>query len=238
MINSIYSGASALNVLAQQHEIASQNLANVNTPGHRRFVLSVEGFNLHDGAKQSGVGPEKGDLAIDFSIGPPNHTGRQLDVSLASEGFFVLENGNQERTYTRDGRFFRQPESGLLINNQGLTVLGESGPIKIDSSVPNHQIQIREDGQITADGRELGKLLVAGFEDNQDLIPVGQTHFKAPSQLQELTIDPIVVQGSLEMSNANPVKELVGLIVGSRQYEAVQKATKSISDSLREHIRN
>ncbi len=46
-----------------------------------------------------------------------------------------------------------------------------------------------------------------------------------------------VTQFRHELSNVQPVSELVALIVNNRQYEAVQKATRAISDSLREYIR-
>ena len=49
---------------------------------------------------------------------------------------------------------------------------------------------------------------------------------------------PNVVQGFLEASNVEPIKELVGLINTQRAYEAFQKVIRSFQDSYSSSIRN
>ena len=124
-----------------------------------------------------------------------------------------------------------------LINSQGMVLQGENGPIEIESSIGTSEIRVNGIGEVRAGDRELGKLLVVDFADKQKLEPFGQAHFLVGKAGDEQPITPSIAQGKLEMSNTNPVKELISLIVGSRQYESIQKASKSISDALREHIR-
>ena len=40
MLNGLYNGASALDMLARQQETIAANIAHLNTPGYRRAVLS------------------------------------------------------------------------------------------------------------------------------------------------------------------------------------------------------
>jgi flagellar basal body rod protein FlgG len=237
MIRGLYNGAAALDVIAKQQELISSNLANINTSGHRVAQFAVnqrenpQGENLLNER-----GPEAVTLHTDFKNGRLHRTDRPLDVSLVGDGFFSFESPTGP-VYSRGGQFYRSPDSGNLVNGEGLTVLGESGPISIPQDVGDREIFIDNDGTISANGQELGKLSVVAFENNQSLTPVSQSIFKAGPNSQEIQSTAVVSQFNQEYSNGNPVTEMIAMIVGMRQYEAVQKASTTISESLREHIR-
>ena len=99
--------------LAQQHrfENISTNLANVNTNGFKKSVISFDkALSLNN---QS---------STDFSKGAVVHTGNKLDLALGGAGFFKVATPEGTR-YTRDGAFTLD-QDGKLITVHGYQVLG------------------------------------------------------------------------------------------------------------------
>lgn len=250
MIRGIYNGAAALNVIAQQQELISSNLANLNTGGHRRAQLAHKErenpTNVYGGLQHSAasnattrmdlLGPGATTRKFDFTNGRLHHTGRPLDVSLVGDGFFVLENSTGD-VYTRSGNFYRNPETDSLVNGDGIPVKGENGPINIPKDVGDSEIYIANDGTISAGEQTLGKLAIVSFANNDDLLPVSQSGFQAGPNIETVPSEAKTQQYYQELSNSSPVTELIALIAGTRQYEAVQKISTAISEALREHIR-
>lgn len=238
MIDGLYSGASALDTLAKQQEIISSNLMHANSSGHRRIQAGVkQRFELENIDANIDLGPEIETYQTDFQPGRQLQTGRPLDVAVSGDGFFVFEDGATE-LLSRNGRLFRNPESNLLVNEEGFPIQGESGPISIDSNIADQDLTIAPDGTIAAGGNALGRIRTVAFEDNNTLIPVGVSAFTASSRSVESDRNVELSQYRHELSNVQPVAELVAMIVNNRQYEAVQKATRALSDSLREYIRD
>ncbi len=237
MINGLYSGAAALETLAKQQEMISSNLMHVNSSGHRRTQAGVkQRFEEQNIDTSIDLGPEIGTLQRSFEQGRHVDTGRPLDVAISGDGFLVFDVEGTDH-YSRNGRLFRHPETNLLINEEGYPIQGEAGPITIDLSIADRDIAIASDGTVSAQGVELGRLKTAAFTDNQSLIPVGIASFITGENSVESEKSVQLSQFNHELSNVQPVTELIALIDNSRQYEAVQKATRAISDSLQEYIR-
>ncbi|NND99003.1 MAG: flagellar hook basal-body protein [Pirellulaceae bacterium] len=237
MINGLYSGAAAIDILAKQQEVISSNLMHANTSGHRRLQAGVnQRFDLENRDANIDLGPEIENYTSDFTPGRQAQTGRPLDVAIGGDGFFVFDNEGKD-FLTRNGRLFRDPESNLLINEEGFPLQGDSGPITIDPSIGDQEITIAPDGTISASGNALGKIKTLSFEDNQTLTPVGVAGF-VPGKDSVVSDQAVqVTQFQHELSNVQPVSELIALIINNRQHEAVEKATRAISESLREYIR-
>ncbi len=237
MIDGIYSGAAALDTLARQQELIASNLMHANSSAHRRIQAGVkQRFEVDHLDVNLDLGPEIETYKTDFTPGRQVHTGRPLDVSIAGDGFLIFDNDGQEYL-ARNGRLYRDPDSNLLVSEEGFPIQGESGPITIQSNIADQDLTIASDGTISANGNVLGKIKTVAFQDNQTLIPVGIAEFLPGKNSVESDRTVEVMQFRHELSNVQPVAELVALIVNTRQYEAVQKATRAISDSLREHIR-
>ena len=238
MINGLYSGAAALNVLARKQEAISSNLAHLNTGGHRRIEFGTRQISLASNKRRGaaqGYGPEIARQKTDFTQGRTQITGRPLDFALNGDAFFVLQHQGQE-LLTRNGRFFRSAETGQLVNADGITVSGDAGPIVVDEGISDNEITVTPDGTISANGENIGKLRLVAFANNQDLQAISQTQFRATRNSPTKEVDATVSQNALEMSNASPVSELMALIINSRQYEAVQKATRTLSETIHAHI--
>lgn len=91
-------------------EAVSNNLANVDTTGYKKDVVS---FDLKF----------KAQLNKDFSQGDVTQTGNPFDVALAGPGFFKVETVDGIQ-YTRNGNFALNSE-GVLVDLAGNPVLGQ-----------------------------------------------------------------------------------------------------------------
>ena len=238
MLNGLYSGAAAMQTLAKHQEVISSNLMHANSSGHRRMQPAIrQRFEVDSPQTTQDLGPEVEKFTTDFSPGRRVPTERPLDIAIEGDGFFAFQNG-AEQYLTRNGRLFRDPNSNLLVNEDGLAISGMGGPIAIDPDVGDTQISIASDGTVSAAGREVGQIRAVTFEDNSKLVPVGALGFRAGPDAVESNAAARITQYSHELSNVQPVSELISLIVNTRQNEAIQKATRTLSESLREYIRS
>ncbi len=239
MLRGFENGASAMNVIARQQEMISGNLANLQTNGHRRAVMSFQQRMADSTTASEGyadLGTQVAVESIDFSQGNVQNTERSLDVALFGDGFFAVQGPENQTWFTRGGSFQRSG-AGELQTPEGFPVLGTGGPIVIPPGISEREITISPEGLISAQGQELGTLRIVSFADNRQLIPQGQSFFEAPANLAETQSSATLMQGSRELSNGHPVTELVGLIVNSRLYEAAQRSIRTLSDAIQQHYR-
>ena len=140
MIRSMYSGVSGMRNNQTKMDVIGNNIANVSTTafksGRVRFqdmfsqtISSAQGPTAtgRGGVNPQQIGQGVTIAAIDtlFESGSLQPTGRDLDLAIEGEGFFIV---SEDRTglvqrYTRDGAFFKDTE-GNLTTSSGLRVLG------------------------------------------------------------------------------------------------------------------
>ncbi len=232
MLRGLYSGATALQYQERQHQITASNLAHLNTVGHRRSVFSVgENTNGPDGAEDrpGAVAASHTDF---LSEGRMQRTDRKLDLAIRGKGFFQFQ-GGEGTIYSKNGVLFRNPD-GQLQNRDGLPLLGENGPVVIPPNIAESQIVIAEDGAISANGNSIDKLAIVEFDDPNLLAGESQTDFLIGTAVAKPAGESAIEQGSRELSNAQPVTELINLIVSARHFEAAQRAIRAISDSIQQ----
>ena len=245
MISGLYSAATGMDAASVRHEVSAENLAHAHLPGYRRRRVQQSTFNQllnqHKGtaagyAKTNGasVGVEGNrNLTIDFSHGPQKHTGRNLDVALDGDGFFAVE-GPDGPLYTRSGSFFVSSE-GQLVTIDGLRVSGANGEIQIPPNTSSEQIVVSRDGELSVDGVPFGQLQIVDIPETSDLVIAGNSLFRSTGAAPEPS-DASVYSGQLEMANVHHMEELVNIMVASRQYEASQRAMRTIEQSVGRHI--
>lgn len=218
-------------------EVVANNLANASTTGFKAeidFQQLVEGKNRLLLAEQpagqvsTAQDPESSVLGvvsgttIKMMPGVFRQTGRSLDVALAGEGFLVVQTARGQR-YTRAGNLTRN-QDGQLVTQDGSLVVGEAGPI----TLPAGEITIGEDGTLSVQGKNVGRLKVARFSHpGTELVPEGGTFFAtregvAPQEDNQTRFR----QGVLEMSNVDPMQEMVTLIQLQREFESLQRGLK------------
>lgn len=237
MLRGIYSAASGMLVESMRTDVMSNNLANVDTAGFKRQAAHVRSFpetlisRMHSGERTPigtlGTGAVVDGSHSSFSAGRLHPTGNSLDAALFGHGFFVIETPEGTR-YTRDGRFILN-ETGFLSTLDGHRVLGENGPILIGDG----DVQIDSRGVLTTDDQVVNRFLIVEFPDREGLVRQGANLFEATEEAGDpFRFNTTVLQGTLEESNVNVIREMVGMITLQRAYEANQKVIQAFDETL------
>ncbi len=247
----------ATGMMAQQMniDVISQNLANQTTSGYKAqraefqdlIYQSLErvgtnssnvGTVLPTGV-QVGLGVKTGAIYRDTEQGTLKQTSGPLDWALQGKGYFQVEMPDGEIAYTRAGAFKLSPD-GEIVTMDGFV-------IQPAITVPEDAISITVsefgDVQVTLDGQvdplQLGQLEIASFINPPGLDAIGNNLFleSAASGVPILGIAGeegigSILQGFLENSNVDPVKEITNLIVAQRSYEMNSKVITASDEML------
>ena len=226
MSSGIYSTLSGSLARMQALENITNNMANTNTVGFKRDELAFESFLSGTGQTRTSKGLNFTRLQktfTDFTPGNTKHTGNRLDLAIEGEGFFKVRRGN-DFLYTRAGNFHLDAD-GTLVTESGLTVAGTSGqPL----TIPDQEFSIDEEGRILVAEGEVGRIGIFTIDNPDELTKEGDCLFKLPSGQQDRTAENVkVLQGYLETSNVNILKEMVLMMETLRAFEAHQKMMKA-----------
>ncbi len=246
MVRGLYTSASGMINEQQKLDMISNNLANANTTGFKRDIYTSVPFKdmlikrINDksgntifppGIGNLNAGVSVSEIYTDFTQSGFQKTDSNLDCAIGGSGFFVVQgtgtNGNS-KFYTRDGNFGLDKD-GFLITKVGNKVMGQNGPIKLNL---NASVNISSDGTITQNGSVVDKLNLVTFTDTRQLRKSGDNLYTATAQAQNTAFQGEIVQGALEDSNVNTIKEMVAMINAMRNFESNQKALKSTDDLL------
>ncbi|MFQ5498446.1 MAG: flagellar hook-basal body protein [Candidatus Zixiibacteriota bacterium] len=231
MIKGIYTSASGMIPRIKKQEISANNLANVSTPGFKRDTIFTRELTR---AQQKQI-PRKSDwqqpmvdeVFTDYDAGVFQKTGNPLDLAIEGDGFFPLRTSDGGTALTRSGSFTINPEGLLAFGD--MPVLGEGGEIEIGSG----QVSIAETGEVEVDGSIVGRIVPQTIADLSDLEKIGGSLFAVPEDAEMIAVDKSsILQGFVESSNVNVVREMIDMIVAFRTYEANSKAIQSQDESL------
>lgn len=121
---------SALNADSTAIDVVGNNLANLNTTGFKASTvdfssLMAEQLGTGSGNGQVGLGVGQVAAVQDFSQGSITTvtTGGSLDAAIQGNGFFVVNDSNNNQLYTRDGSFQLNAD-GVLQTATGQNVQG------------------------------------------------------------------------------------------------------------------
>ncbi len=191
-----------------------------------------------------GTGVEVNEIYTRFTQGAVKKTDRDSDLALNGEGFFVLQT-NRGARLSRNGAFMLNKD-GHLVNHQGFPLLGEKGVIQVN----RYNYIVKENGEvwINADigndpanyhGKDmnewknpvlLDKLQIRTVDYPRHLEKEGDSFYNTTPESGDMRPfvnkenPPEILQGFLETSNVNVVREMVDMIELQRQYEANQKS--------------
>ncbi len=156
MLRSMYSGVSGLKAHQTKMDVIGNNIANVNTYGFKssrttfsevyyQTVRSASGATTNQGgmnANQIGYGVNVATIDVQHTRSGFQMTDNGMDVAIAGEGFFQVQDGDGNVFFTRAG-MIRIDASGNLVDQNGNFVLGVSGnPLGKDPSANKIQIQV------------------------------------------------------------------------------------------------
>lgn len=257
MISALGAAASGMEAQMAQVESISNNLANVNTNGFKKSrvefqdllyeTLQEPGANTSAQTQspiglQRGMGVKVAGTQINFETGSPTQTGRDLDMMVRGDGFFVVQLPSGEFAYRRDGAFYKSA--------QGRIETIDGYPIQPEIVIPDgaKSLQISEDGTVavanpTEEKVVIGQMQLATFVNNGGLKSMGKNLFVAtPASGQPIMSIPsqgttgAVMQRFLETSNVDIVREMTDMIAAQRGFEMNSKVIQTVDQMLQHTV--
>lgn len=232
----------AARVLEHQ-AMLTNNMANAGTTGfraqlaaYRAVPVTGAGQSASQATRTSTVSTTANSL---FTAGPIQSTGRDLDVAIAGDGWFVVQTGEGE-AYTRAGNF-RCNVNGQLVTAAGRLVLstgdqpidlGDSEKISVDR---NGGINAIPKGGSARDIQRIAQIKLA-LPEPASLVRGADGLFRAVSaegkpQRAEANTGVQVMGGALEGSNASATDNMVKLIASARHFEMQMKVVSDAAQN-------
>jgi flagellar basal-body rod protein FlgG len=258
----MHAAATGMKALDTKLNVVANNLANINTVGFKGSRTNFEDLmyqvRREPGSRdfedrpmphgiQVGLGVAVSGTQLNFEPGPIDPSTRKLDFAIQGEGFFQVlttYNGQQLNAYTRAGNFVRNANGELVLANSIGSIL--EPPITIPENVPEDGIVISNDGrvQVRQEGSgqlvEVGQIEMARFVNPEGLKAIGKNlYVETDASGTPLSGNPMqeglgeILQGMLENSNVEPVRELVDLIMTQRGFELNSQSIQSADEALR-----
>ncbi|HWM69339.1 MAG TPA: flagellar hook-basal body complex protein [Steroidobacteraceae bacterium] len=239
MFDALYIGATGMRAQQSQIDAVANNVANLNTVGFRRSVVSFEEATA--AMTPTSVDPmlaavrasltERGAGALAHTTsstvgGALNQTGEPLNIAIDGSGYLEVIRADGTPAYTRNG--------ALEVNADGELAAADGTPLAGSMRLPPdmQSLQISADGQVlaTVAGQsqpvQVGKLELVSFANPAALQAVGNNQFVATADSGEArTGTPgeqglgSIKQGFLEASNVQLVEELTSMMLAQRGFE-------------------
>lgn len=258
MITALNTAASGMEAQMAQMDSISNNLANANTTGYKKErtqfqdllyeTLQEPGANT-SATTQSPVGIQRG-MGVkvsgsqrNFEMGDPKQTQRDLDMMIRGDGFFMVQLPDGQTAYRRDGTFYRSA-TGRVETIDGY-------PMQPEITIPQNatRLEIADDGVVSAytsqtERAQIGQVQLATFINNGGLKAMGknlylQTDGSGPANITTpgKNTSGYVMQGYVESSNVDVMREMTDMISAQRTFELNSKVIQTV-DQLLQHTTN
>lgn len=231
----IYTAASGAKHILEQQATTSNNLANVSTTGFRAQIDTFRAVPVQSEGLPTRTFVVDNTVGADFSQGPLQITGRDLDVAIKGRGWFAVQLPDGTEAYTRNGALQMSP-NGVLQTAGGLTFQGEGGPISIP---PDVKVSIGVDGTVSTiatttppgPSTVLGRLKLVNPQES-DLVRGDDGLFRMKDGTAA-PADPFiaVAHGTLEGSNVSAVDSMVTMINLARSFETQMSLLKNAENN-------
>lgn len=246
----------ATGMLAQQMnvDVISNNIANMTTTGFKRQRIEFQDL-MYQNLTRPGTSSSDADTTVPSGLqlglgvkpaatyrihtqGTVQITDSELDMAIDGLGYFQIELPDGGEAYTRAG--------SMQINQDGQVVTTEGYMLEPGITIPDDaiNIEINRDGEVFVsfrdrpDSQSLGQIELVNFINPAGLEAAGDNLFLET----EASGDPVVgnpgednfgtiIQGALEQSNVDVVKEITNMITAQRAYE-MNSQVISTSDEM------
>lgn len=219
----IYTAMTGAKHILEKQANTSHNLANATTTGFRAQLDSFRAVPVISEGLPTRAFVVDSTVGADFSAGPLQQTGRDLDVAVQGKGWLALQLDDGSEAYTRNGSL-KLSENGVLQTHDGVNVMGDGGPISIP---PDVSVTIAKDGTVSsiATGTKPGASTVLGriklVNPPEENITRGDDGLFRLRDGNPADADGgvTVAGGALEGSNVNVVDAMVNMISLARQFD-------------------
>lgn len=219
----------------------SNNLANLETPGYKKKKVSVSTFGKMMINRVDTQKTEIGDMSLItvadktntiHTEGVLSNTNRSLDFAIKGDGFFAVQ-GENGTVYTRNGSFNVDKDGYLTLKDAG-RVLGSNGPIKVGTD----QLAADEQGNLTVNGKNVGRIAVYNFADYNTLRASGEGMFSSNGGAPALIQNPSILWKMVEGSNVNAAEEMTSALSAQRNLQNCSQALKMYDQVLTNSVTN
>jgi flagellar basal-body rod protein FlgF len=223
-----YVALSGMRTRVDQLDRLAADIANASTAGYKseRTTDAEANRPRFDALLQTAIDVKPGGRRLNTAAGALNGTGRDLDVAIEGNGFFVVDSPAGPR-YTRNGNFSRSPE-GALVTAEGMPVMGADGPIKLGPG----KVHIDADGTIRTGETVAGRLAIVQFDDPSALVRESGATLRADGASARPAANAVIRPGSLEQSNVSVVERVAELTNVTRTFQALQKAVSVLMNDV------
>jgi flagellar basal-body rod protein FlgF len=229
MDNSIYIMLSRQTALFRKMDSTAHNIANVNTTGYQAEKNMFVDYLVDDGNRRKMAFTRDKASYLDTREGPMQSTGNMFDLAISGDGYFTVQEGANRR-YTRAGNFTLDSQ-GYIVTPTGAFLLDDGGQrIQVEQDV--RDLQVGENGSLSAAGQDIGTLGIAEFPNPQVLEHESGALFRATAQ-PLAPVNSRVLQGVLEKSNVEPVTTLVEMTQINRATTSTAKFIEVMYDLQR-----
>jgi len=257
MLRGLWSAASGMAAQQLTIDVIANNLANVNTAGFKKSridfqdlmyqTISEAGATTEDGGQipvgiQVGMGSMPVGVHKVFEQGDFQETKSELDLAIEGNGFFKVIS-NEEELYSRSGNFKLDADRNIVTAN--------GDKLDPEMTIPENTVSISIDGNgivtvfdIEGTGAAIGAIELYTFPNPAGLFSQGHNLYRATDGSGEAVsgtpgLDGVgtLIQGFLEISNVDVVKEMVSMIMAQRAYEINSKTIKT-ADNMMQIVNN
>ena len=277
MLRSMASAITGLKDHQLYMDVVGNNIANVNTVGYKSSRINFKDamsqtFGIGsapmagaagDPSLQGGTNPVQ--LGLGVTVGAIDNvmvqgalttTGKNTDLAIQGEGFFVLQ-GASGTFYSRDGAFGLDKDGYLVDPVSGNYVMGADpagggglARICIDPSWNWSSFSISSDGTIvgvTKDGAidttNQPKIVLAKFNNPEGLLRAGGNMWKeGPNSGTADTGSPLtggrgaLMSGALEASNVDLAEQFSRMILAERGFQANSRVITTSDEMLQDLV--
>lgn len=249
MVRGLYTAWSGMCNEQKRLDVIANNIANAATTGYKQEGVTSQSFDnmlaikVRDYSVRNDevigsmtLGVKVGEVYTNHTQGSVRTTGNTFDLALDGAGFFTMKvtdtAGTDHIRYTRAGNFTVTRE-GYVTDANGNRVQSEAGDLIVPT---NAEIVFDSTGAVYADGVVIDQLKITDFEDYNYLKKYADTMYEPVSGATEMEAQCNVLQGFLEQSNVNVVREMTQMIAITRAYEANQKILKTMDTTIEQAV--
>jgi flagellar basal-body rod protein FlgG len=229
----------------------SNNMSNASTDGYKRIDVSFKdlvaetldrsGYPISDNANRknapyTGTGVKTSGWVRDTKQGNLFNTNRLTDFAIDGEGYFKLTMSNGQAAYSRAGKF-GVDAAGKIVDSNGniLSINFNEGYSADNVKFTADNFTVQEGGEIiiNADNQQynVGKIQLYSAIGSDAMRSIGENLYVPNDgvQLTEVTGSGIL-QGFIEGSNVDMVKEMTDLLVTQRAFELGSRSIKTADE--------
>jgi flagellar basal-body rod protein FlgF len=220
----IYLSMSGAKAAMQRQEVLANNLANVSTNGFRAELAAFRAVPVQGSGASTRVYSLESTVGASHEPGTVTTTGRPLDVAMKGNAWLAVQGLDGTEAYTRAGALDVDAQ-GQLVTKNGLTVLGDGGPINVPA---NSEVSIAGDGTVSAKrangtSASIGRLKLVTPENPTAVTRSEDGLFRAAEGDLPRDANARLQDGALEGSNVSAVETMIAMISAARQFEHQMK---------------